>query len=55
MIDLTNLPRWRGWLDDQPMPTGPFIADVRYYVADSTKIVVSDYFNHDSHRSGFDS
>jgi hypothetical protein len=31
MIDLAGIPRWRGQLDDNPMPQGPFIADVHSF------------------------
>ena len=36
MIDLSTVPRWHGWLDDQPMPTGPFIANVHTFDVDNT-------------------
>ena len=32
MVDLSNIPRWRGLLDDRPKPpAGPWIADVHSF------------------------
>jgi hypothetical protein len=31
VTDLSNIPRWRGLLDDRPRPTVPFIADVHTF------------------------
>jgi hypothetical protein len=31
LSDRANIPRWRGLLDDRPMPDGPWIGDVHSF------------------------
>jgi orotidine-5'-phosphate decarboxylase len=36
MTDLSNVPRWRGLLDDRPRPTVPFIFDIHTFDVPNT-------------------